>query len=209
VVINIGGISNITVLPEAADQPLSGFDTGPGNGLLDAWCEQHTGQPFDRAGQWAAAGTISTELLESMLGDPYLSRLPPKSTGREVFNLNWLETHRPGRYAPVDVQRTLIEFTARTLIDAIEQWATPSDLLIVCGGGRLNDFLMSRLQALTTTPVRASEAMNQDGDAIEAAAFAWLAAQRLAARSGNAEAVTGARGPRVLGAVYHGIAGDI
>lgn len=203
VVANIGGIGNITHLP-GDGSPLTGFDTGPGNALLDAWCERHTGSAFDRDGAWGRSGTLDDSLLEAMLAEPYLARRPPKSTGREVFNLPWLERFSPAGRAPVDVQRTLVEYTARTLLDAIARWAIPARRLIVCGGGRLNGFLLERLATLADMPVVPSEALGFDGDAMEAAAFAWLAAQRLDGSLGNAPGVTGASGARVLGAVYPG-----
>ncbi|MGE0623582.1 MAG: anhydro-N-acetylmuramic acid kinase [Pseudomonadales bacterium] len=203
VIANIGGIGNITYLG-APGTPVSGFDTGPGNALLDAWTERHTGAPFDHDGAWARQGALEEPLLEAMLGDPYLSRTPPKSTGREAFNLKWLGQFEPDGYPPASVQRTLLEYTARTLADAVRHWAAPAQRLIVCGGGRLNGFLLERLADLVSIPVVTSDALGYDGDAMEAAAFAWLAARRLDGRAGNAPAVTGSRGRRVLGAVYPG-----
>jgi anhydro-N-acetylmuramic acid kinase len=203
VVVNIGGIANVTVLPSDSTRPITGFDTGPGNCLLDAWCETQTGSPFDEDGAWARSGELQDDLLQAMRWDPYLSRPPPKSTGREYFNLAWLDQYR-GTERPEDVQRTLLEFTATSILDAIEEWATSCQRLIVCGGGRLNAYLMERLEKLSASPVKASEAHDFDGDALEAAAFAWLAARRLADQAGNAPAVTGAKGSRVLGAVYPG-----
>jgi anhydro-N-acetylmuramic acid kinase len=207
VVVNIGGIANVTILPGDPSRPVTGFDTGPGNCLLDAWCASQTGEAFDRDGQWARSGVPQDDLLQAMRWDPYLGRPPPKSTGREYFNLAWLDQYR-GAEADRDVQRTLLELTAMTILDAVEQWASDRQRLIVCGGGRLNAFLMERLAELCDAPVEASEAHGFDGDAMEAAAFAWLAARRLDGRAGNAAAVTGAIGPRVLGAVYQGVSAD-
>lgn len=204
VIANIGGIANITHLCADPMRPVTGFDTGPGNALLDAWCAAHTGRPMDVDGTWARSGTLVNPLLEALLGEPYLAEPPPKSTGRESFNLAWLERYEPAAHAPEDVQRTLLEYTAISLIEAIARWAMPAERLVVCGGGRRNGFLMERLAELTSMPVEVSELLGYDGDAMEAAAFAWLASRRLAALPGNAPDVTGADGLRVLGAIYPG-----
>ena len=204
VLVNIGGISNLSWLPADPALPIGGFDTGPGNGMLDAWCEMHRGTPYDENGNWARTGRVADPLLDALLAEPYLKRPPPKSTGREAFNLTWLAGRSPGNYPPQDVQRTLLEFTARTILEAQQHWAQPASRLIVCGGGRSNGLLMERLCSLAAVPVQTSEALGFDGDAMEAAAFAWLAARRLDGEPGNAAAVTGAAGPRVLGAVYPG-----
>ena len=196
-VLNIGGIGNITVL-----NPLGGFDTGPGNALLDAWCEVHTGKTYDAQGAWASDGKVHAGLLNALLNDPYLQKPPPKSTGKEYYNLNWLAPQIPAGTQPRDVQRTLVEFTARTVVNALERWAPSVRRMLVCGGGRLNKLLMQRLAQLSATAVQTTDQHGWNGDAIEAAAFAWLAHQRLVAAPGNVPAVTGANGPRILGAVY-------
>ncbi len=197
-VLNIGGISNLSVL----QAPLMGFDTGPGNALLDAWCTEHRASPFDADGAWAASGNLNPQLLQSLMSDPYLARPPPKSTGREHYNLPWLRQHLHVSLAPEDVQRTLLEFTAVSIRDAIKRWVPIFERLIVCGGGRLNALLMSRLASLIEAPVEPIDHHGWDGNAIEAAAFAWLAHQRLTGAPANAPSVTGAEGHRVLGAVY-------
>ncbi len=208
VLLNVGGISNITWLPADPTIEVSGFDTGPGNGLMDAWFSRHQGGTFDADGSWARTGKVATSLLEALMADPYLARVPPKSTGREVFNLPWLEAQADlNGWQPHNVQRTLLEFTALSIAQAIERWAQPADRLVVCGGGRLNGLLMDRLTATTHLPVTTSDALGFDADGLEAAAFAWLAARRLSDLPGNAPAVTGASGPRVLGAVYPGRSG--
>lgn len=207
VILNIGGISNITLLPADPKRPVSGFDTGPGNALLDSWIAAHQDVAFDQDGIWAAQGSIVEGLLSQFLADPYLHAQPPKSTGREHFNLAWLQSH--GKIAdldPADVQATLLEFTAVSVIEAITKWATPCDHLLVCGGGRLNITLMERLASLAGFPVGTTDEHGVDGDAIEAAAFAWLAQQTLGGKAGNEPFVTGAAGPRVLGAIYPGSA---
>lgn len=204
-VLNIGGISNITRL----GSPLLGFDTGPGNALMDAWCAKHQSTAFDEGGAWAASGGVDRALLEALLSDPYLAQSPPKSTGREHYNLKWLQrsltaAQRPEDVArrPKDVQRTLLEFTAVSAAAAIAAWAPETERIIVCGGGRLNRLLLERLRALLDPPVDTSDQHGWDGDAIEAGAFAWLAHQRLSGVPANAPSVTGAAGPRVIGAVY-------
>ena len=201
VVLNIGGISNVSILGE----PVRGFDTGPGNGLLDAWCARHTGQPFDDGGAWAAKGNTDEVLLQHLLADPFFAMTPPKSTGREYFNLPWLEKllHDEAT-TPQDVQTTLVDLTARCTTDALAAWGGDYSDLIVCGGGRLNDHLMQRLVHFATGTVQASEHFGVNGDAIEAGLFAWLAYRTLAGLPGNTAAVTGAAGARVLGAIYPG-----
>ena len=197
-VLNIGGIGNLSVLR----QPLTGFDTGPGNALLDDWCRKHSSRRFDENGAWAATGEVDGELLDALMEDPYLARPPPKSTGKERYNLRWLaECLRPN-LRPQDVQRTLLEFTAASAANAIRHWAAGTERIVVCGGGRLNGLLMQRLAARSEAQVETVDQHGWNGDAIEAAAFAWLAHQRLAGTGANAPEVTGAQGARVLGAVY-------
>ena len=198
VVLNIGGISNISVLR----QPLLGFDTGPGNALLDDWCRKHLGRSYDEDGAWAATGELDDQLLQTLMQDAYLARPPPKSTGKEHYNLKWLEKRLHPSRQPADVQRTLVEFTAASAVQAMQRWAPGAGRVIVCGGGRLNALLMRRLAELAEAPVEAIDQHGWDGDAVEAAAFAWLAHQRLTGAPANAPAVTGAQGPRVLGGVY-------
>ena len=202
-VLNIGGISNLSVLP--AHGPVLGFDCGPGNALMDYWCQTHIGQSFDRAGAWAASGTCVPSLLAQMLQEPYLHQPPPKSTGRDLFNPTWLQaqlaTHGPAQ--PCDVQATLAELTAATCAHGALQYGSESGHMAVCGGGARNDHLMRRLQAwLPGLQVQASDAHGLEAQQVEAAAFAWLARQTLRGMAGNLQSVTGARGARVLGAVY-------
>ncbi len=197
VLLNIGGISNVTVL---SDPPL-GFDTGPGNALLDSWCSQHHNQDYDAQGRWAESGRLDRSLLQQMLQDPYFSTPPPKSTGREYFNTGWLLPLLQNQ-APADVQRTLCELTAQSISGALQRWAPDAAQILVCGGGRLNTFLLQRLQANHAAAVTTTESVGVDGDSLEAAAFAWLAYRTLNTLSGNEPAVTGAEGYRVLGGVY-------
>ncbi|MEO7050296.1 MAG: anhydro-N-acetylmuramic acid kinase [Rhodanobacter sp.] len=201
-VLNLGGIANITVL--AADGGVRGFDTGPANGLLDAWCQRHCGEPFDRDGIFAASGQILPGLLETLLGDPYFALPPPKSTGREYFHLGWLAGIVPlAALKPADVQATLLELTAQSVAHAVTRYAPDTRDVLVCGGGVHNPRLMQRLAELLAPRHLSSTAEHGvDPDFLEATAFAWLARQRLLKLPGNLPAVTGARGPRVLGAIY-------
>jgi anhydro-N-acetylmuramic acid kinase len=202
VVLNLGGIANITVL--AADGRVSGFDTGPANGLLDAWHLRQHGEPFDRDGTYATTGRVDTGLLDVLLADPYFALPPPKSTGREYFHLDWLAARAPlAALDPADVQATLLELTARSVVAAIAQHAPQAEEVLACGGGVHNGALMRRLGELLAPRVLQSTArFGIDPDFLEATAFAWLARQRLLGLPGNLPAVTGARGPRVLGALY-------
>ncbi|MFM1990536.1 MAG: hypothetical protein RJA99_3493 [Pseudomonadota bacterium] len=202
-VVNVGGIANVSLLP-AGGGTVTGFDTGPGNLLMDLWCERHLGEPYDRDGAWAAGGTIDAPLLDRLLGEPYFALTAPKSTGRDLFTAAWLDghlAHLPSPPAPRDVQATLAELTARTVADACT--AFRSEEVRVCGGGARNRYLMARLAArLEPADVTTTEALGVDPSAVEALAFAWLARERLAGRPANLPAVTGARGERVLGALY-------
>jgi anhydro-N-acetylmuramic acid kinase len=201
-VLNLGGIANLTVLQ--ADGGVLGFDVGPANGLLDAWCALHTGAAFDRDGAFAARGQVDHALLERLLDEDYFRAMPPKSTGREQFHLAWLRARLDGKSRkPEDVQATLVELTARSVADAVRAHAGAAEELLVCGGGTHNPLLMHALRSgLAPLPVRSTAERGVDPDYIEATAFAWLARERLAGRPGNLPGVTGAKGPRVLGGVF-------
>lgn len=202
VVLNLGGIANITVL--AGNGGVFGFDTGPANGLMDAWCLRHRGTAYDAGGAFAASGSIDQALLADLLTDAYFALPPPKSTGREHFHLAWLESHeRLANIAPADVQATLLELSARSVADAIVRHAPDAVDVLACGGGVHNPGFMQRLaELLSPREVTTTAAYGVDPDYLEATAFAWLARQRLLGLPGNLPAVTGARGPRVLGAIY-------
>ncbi len=200
-VVNIGGIANVTVLEPGASAPALGFDTGPGNTLMDAWCERHRGETFDRDGAWAAGGQADDALLARMLADPYFARRAPKSTGRDLFNPGWLDRQGVAAAAPVDVQATLLTLTAVTVARACAD--AMAEEVYVCGGGAANAALMRRLAAcLPGVPVATTAALGLAPQAVEATAFAWLARQRVARQPGNHPAVTGASGLRVLGALH-------
>ena len=201
-VLNLGGIANLTLLPVSGD--VRGFDTGPANALCDAWCQRHTGQPYDAGGRLASSGCIDLSLLERLASDPWFAAAPPKSTGREQFHLDWVQTHLEGRDLSVaDVQATLLELTALTVCDALQATLPRCSQLLVCGGGVRNTYLMSRLQArLPGIDVTCISRVGLDPDYVEAMGFAWLARQVLHGQPGNLPAVTGAAGHRLLGAIY-------
>ena len=207
-VLNIGGISNLTVLgPLSARVPddVIGFDCGPGNALMDHWCQQHTGQTFDAAGHWAATGQVNHGLLKAMLDEPFFAKNPPKSTGRDLFNTRWLKAKLADFPAikPVDVQATLAELTASSCASCVIRFGIMSKSLVVCGGGALNTFLMARLQAnLPALQVVSSQARGLPPLQVEATAFAWLARKAIKRETGSLPKVTGARGARILGAIY-------
>ena len=204
-VLNIGGISNMSVLPAAGAGVVTGFDCGPGNALIDAWCQQLKGKPFDEGGAWAASGKLIPALLVSLLDEPYFSKSPPKSTGRDLFSLEWLAMKLVpfSSERPEDVQNTLTELTASACVAAMTGHAKNCGELIVCGGGAFNTFMLARLQArLPDTKVSISDAHGLPALEVEAAAFAWLARRTVRREPGNLPGVTGARGSRVLGAVY-------
>ena len=201
-VLNLGGIANLTLLPMQG--VVRGFDTGPANALMDAWCERHTGVAFDAGGALAARGRVDANLLASLLGDPWFALPPPKSTGREQFHLAWLQARLGDvQRAPEDVQATLLEVTAISVTDALRVTQPDTTGLLVCGGGVHNPVLLQRIAArLPGVMVESTAVHGVDPDFVEAMGFAWLARETLAGRPGNLPAVTGARGPRVLGAIY-------
>jgi len=202
VVLNIGGIANITVL-HGDDQPAIGFDTGPGNTLLDAWILRHNGQLFDLDGQWSQSGTIIKDLLTRLKADNYFDTPAPKSTGFEYFNLDWLAAHNVDEYEPADVQSTLCQLTADTIVAAIHESLPDVSDVLVCGGGIHNSDLMRRLTAaLSGTPIESTATAGLDPDWVEAAAFAWLAMRTSQGLPGNLPSVTGASRATVLGSVH-------
>jgi len=206
-IINIGGIANITYLGREGDY--LGFDTGPGNSLLDAWITQNLDRPFDANGDWASSGKAIPGLLAPLLKHPYFSQPLPKSTGREDFNLSWLQsilgdaTLTNEQYRAEDVQATLLELSAQSIMEEVMQLPAPIDEIFICGGGAYNGELMARLQALAPSiPVADTSALGIAPEWVEAAAFAWLASQTLTGRPGNLRQATGASSEVVLGAIF-------
>jgi anhydro-N-acetylmuramic acid kinase len=203
--LNIGGIANLTVVGPNLAGDVIGFDCGPGNALLDAWCQHHLDRAFDADGAWAASGQIDKDLLAELLDEPYFSLPIPKSTGRDLFNPDWLtrqlEKRRP--LASVDVQATLTELSASACAASVKQYSAASKELIVCGGGAYNGHLMRRLQSLLPTiHVKSSQALGLPPLQVEASAFAWLARKAILRETASLQTVTGAQGARILGAIY-------
>ncbi len=206
VIVNIGGIANITLLPGNKDLAVTGFDTGPGNVLLDGWAERHLGTAYDADGQWGASGEIDQRLLEILLAHPYFDLQSPKSTGREEFNLQWLDEVLEGMHlalSPQDIQATLCELTARSIASSIHKHPAQVHEVLICGGGTHNRLLMQRLRVhLQDASIHSTEQFGIPPDWVESAAFAWLASQTLSGRPGNLPSVTGATEPVVLGGIY-------
>ncbi|MDX1599201.1 MAG: anhydro-N-acetylmuramic acid kinase [Marinobacter sp.] len=202
-IINLGGIANISYLPASGGQAVTGFDTGPANALMDAWCQYQTGRPYDEDGRWAEEGMIHQELLEDMLSDGYFMRPPPKSTGKEKFNLEWVKTlaRRHPEVSEVDVQRTLLELTVASIARQLPH--APDMTIFACGGGTRNPYLMQALKrACSPMTITSTADLGLDPQWVEPVAFGWLAKQTLEKRPGNLPEVTGASRERILGAVY-------
>jgi anhydro-N-acetylmuramic acid kinase len=203
-VINIGGIANLTLLPAGSKKDITGFDSGPGNNLMDAWMKKINGHSYDRNGLWASTGTINESLLEDLLDDHYFKLAPPKSTGFEYFNLSWLESYQVSSLRADDVQATLCELTACSIAQAIKDYARETQKILICGGGAHNEHLMTRLGAnLPGYPISSTDTFGVHPDWVEAMAFAWLAKQTISGLPGNLPAVTGARAAVVLGQISH------
>lgn len=201
VIVNIGGISNLTWLPTTGS--ITGFDCGPGNLLLDALAQIHLGTAFDKDGAWSASGITRPDLLQTMLAHPFFSSPPPKSTGRDVFHLKWLESLITTQYAPEDIQATLLQLSAHSIADSIHQHCPGANEIYLCGGGAHNSTLVKRLsELLPNLPISLTDTLGIDADWVEAAAFAWLAYQTQHGLPGNLPGVTGAKGERILGAIY-------
>lgn len=205
-ILNIGGIANLTILSADAKQPITGFDTGPGNCLLDEWIQLQRNQAFDKDGQWAEQGKLDTNILQNLLDDPYFTKAPPKSSGREYFHLDWLLNGKkidPASLPAQDMQTTLTFLTAKSITNALKEHAANTQQVFVCGGGAHNDFLMSVIQQqLAEIRLTTTAELGLDPDWVEASAFAWLAQQRIEQRTANIISVTGAQKPVVLGALY-------
>jgi len=201
-VLNLGGIANLTLIPR--EGAVRGFDTGPANALMDAWCQRHTGRTFDAEGAYAASGVVDGPLLAGWCADPWFDLPPPKSTGREQFHLAWAEAHMGEvQYAAADVQATLLELTVATVADALLAQQPQTRRLLVCGGGVHNRQLMKRLaERLPAVQVESSAVHGLDPEYVEAMGFAWLAQRTMDGLAGNLPSVTGAKGPRILGAIH-------
>ena len=210
VILNIGGIANVTILPKkSSGLPVMGYDTGPGNALIDAWIAQHSEHSYDENGDWGRSGQIVPDILNALLSDNYFAKSPPKSTGKELFNLKWLNSVLDDRLEsekPEDIQATLTELTAKAIADCIDKHdndASRCDELYICGGGIHNHFLVERIQHhLSTVTIASTETLGIDPDWMEAIAFAWLAKQTLEGNTSNLPEVTGAKGKRILGAIH-------
>lgn len=204
-IVNIGGIANASFLE--GTELRGGFDTGPGNTLLDHWIARHRGESYDLCGQWSTTGQVHQALLERLLAHPYFHKAGPRSTGKEAFNLAWLDSQLAGHdnIAAVDVQATLVELTSTTITRAIKDSSLSLTEIYICGGGSHNSHLMQRLaEQLAPATVKSTSAIGVDPDWVEAAMFAWLASRTIEGLAGNSSVVTGARGARVLGGVYPG-----
>jgi len=206
VIVNIGGIANITVLPADKNQPILGFDTGPGNTLMDAWIDHQLDKAYDANGNWADTGNSQNELLQQLLAEAYFSQPIPKSSGRELFHLEWLKQHLAQcsmSYAAEDIQATLLSLTCQTISDAIRQYAPDCQRVIICGGGAHNNILLQTLRNnLQPIAVDITSDHTVNVDFVEAAAFAWLASRTLNRQTGSIPSVTGAQRASILGGVY-------
>jgi len=204
VILNLGGIANVTIL--SGDGTVLGFDTGPANMLLDAWCERHTGAPYDEGGHWGAAGQASAILLDQLIqAQPWFSLPPPKSTGRDMFHLPWLDSEIAKLSLPIkpqDIQTTLQHLTAVTVIDALKQAGVSEPEIFVCGGGAKNIALMSLLKTMGAKSVQATDVLGVPAQDVEAVAFAWLAWAHVQTKTGNLPQVTGAKAARIIGAFW-------
>tara|TARA_R110002050_G_scaffold9504_1_gene33382 strand:- start:544341 stop:545432 length:1092 start_codon:yes stop_codon:yes gene_type:complete len=206
VIVNIGGISNLTFLPASSDEAVIGFDTGPGNVLLDCWTKRQLNKPYDHSGKWAASGECNKDILRQLLDEPYFKQAIPKSTGRELFNQQWCEKKIAGYMQEIpaaDIQATLTELTAQTIANDIFTYVKSNSSVFICGGGAHNTHLMNRLQALMDNKkVSTTSDLGLHPDWVEACAFAWLAYKTINKQAGNLPSVTGAKHPVVLGAIY-------
>jgi len=204
-ILNIGGISNFTLIPRNATQSITGFDSGPGNVLMDEWASRLFDQPFDRNGDIAGSGAVDTQLLSILLSEPYLKLAPPKSTGRELFNFSWLErmlASNNNDTKPEDVLATLAEYTATCIANDLTRHFTQCDEIFICGGGAYNPYLCSRIESLSCLPVQSTQKIGIDPNWVEGIAFAWLAKQTLEKKPGNVPSVTGANQYCILGGIY-------
>ncbi|GFO74763.1 anhydro-N-acetylmuramic acid kinase [Bathymodiolus platifrons methanotrophic gill symbiont] len=204
VIVNIGGIANLSILAKNKASKTIGFDTGPGNTLMDYWVSTHKSNSYDNNGDWAATGQVQTELLKHLKDDPYFSTLPPKSTGTEYFSTDWLTKKLASlpNFSPEDVQRTLCQLTAETIAEAIQKSAPETEQVFLCGGGTHNQTLFKSLKQLLDLPIASTNTQGVHPDQVEAMAFAWLAKQTLQGLTGNLPETTGAKEAVILGGIY-------
>ena len=201
IIINIGGISNITYLPD--NKKIIGFDCGPGNILLDHWIKVQRNKNFDNLGKWSKSGKLIEDLLFKFKKDLFFKKLPPKSTGRELFNIDWLNKFSINDYSPQDVQRTLLELTAVTINEAIQTFCPNFEEIYVCGGGSKNKFLIERIKEITGIGINTTDKLNIPSQQVEAIAFAWLAKKCIQKQYNNSPSITGSSGPRILGTIHY------
>lgn len=204
VIINIGGIANITCLPKSGTRKVIGFDTGPGNALLDYWSDLHLNAPYDNKGEWGRKGKMNRNLLQRFLTDPYFNKLPPKSTGKEYFNAGWINNFiETAKIDPRDVQTTLTHLTAASIAESVNNFTQQYDAVYLCGGGTKNNFLVELIaQYCENRKVDTTEALGVDPGIVEASAFAWLAKARIEEIAHDTSMITGATRPVILGAVH-------
>ena len=200
-IINIGGISNITYLPTSKN--IIGFDCGPGNILLDHWVKFQQNKNFDNLGRWAKSGEIIEDLLLKFQKDSFFKKIPPKSTGRELFNLDWLNKFDIKNYPTEDIQRTLLELTVVTINESIRKFCSSVDEIYICGGGSKNKFLVERLEVITGVTINTTDKLNIPSQQVEAIAFAWLAKKCIKKQFNNSPTITGSSGPRILGTIHY------
>ena len=198
---NIGGITNITYLP--INGKIIGFDSGPGNILLDHWISLKNKKSFDNLGKWAKSGNLITELLSDFKKEPFFKKKLPKSTGRDLFNIDWLNKFNIKKYAPEDVQRTLLELTVSSANDSIKSFCSEINEIYICGGGSQNKFLIERLKSLTNINIKNTSELGIPSQQVEAIAFAWLADKCLKREHNNSPSITGSKGPRILGVIHY------
>ncbi len=201
IIINIGGISNITYLP--VNKKIIGFDCGPGNILLDHWIKIQHNKNFDNLGKWAKTGKLIEDLLLNFQKDPFFKKIPPKSTGRDLFNIDWLNNFNVKNYRAEDVQRTLLELSVVTINQAIKKFCSGVDEIYICGGGSKNKFLIERLEEITAVNIDTTDKLNIPSQQVEAIAFAWLAKKCIQKQYNNSPTITGSSGPRILGAIHY------
>jgi anhydro-N-acetylmuramic acid kinase len=201
VIINIGGISNITYLP--ANKNVIGFDCGPGNILLDHWIKIRHNKNFDNLGKWAKSGKVIEDLLLNFQKDLFFKKRPPKSTGRELFNIDWINKFNVKNYHPEDIQRTLLELTALTINEAITKFCSDVDEIYICGGGSKNKFLIERVGEISGVNINTTDKLKIPPQQVEAIAFAWLAKKCIQKQYNNSPTITGSSGPRILGAIHY------